>query len=56
MIKRFLIAFVIIGLFVGGLAYFQLVFKPEMIKGFLAQQPPPPATIPAEVARSEDWI
>jgi membrane fusion protein (multidrug efflux system) len=56
MIKRFLIAFVIIGLFVGGLAYFQLVFKPEMIKGFLAQQTPPPATITAEAARSEDWI
>ena len=32
MIKRFLIALVIMGLLVGGLAYFKLVFMPQMIK------------------------
>ena len=56
MIKRFIIAVVIIGAFLGGLAWFQLQFKPAMIKGFLSKQQPPPATITAEAARTEDWI
>jgi membrane fusion protein, multidrug efflux system len=56
MIKRFLIAFVILAILIGGLAYFQLVFKPTMIKTFLASQVPPPATITAEPAKSNDWI
>lgn len=56
MIKRFLIAFIILAVLVGGLAYFQLVFKPKMIKEFLSAQVPPPATITAEAAKSEEWI
>jgi membrane fusion protein (multidrug efflux system) len=56
MIKRLLIAFIILAAFVGGLAYFQLVFKPQMIKGFLAKQVPPPATITAEAAQSREWV
>ncbi len=56
MIKRFLIAVVIIGAFLGGLAWFQLQFKPAMIKGFLAKQQPPPATITAQAARTEEWV
>jgi membrane fusion protein (multidrug efflux system) len=56
MIKRFLIASVILAVLIGGLAYFQLVFKPQMIKGFLASQVPPPATITAEAARSQEWV
>jgi membrane fusion protein (multidrug efflux system) len=56
MIKRFLIAFTIIAVLVGGLAYFQLVFKPQMIKQFLSSQTPPPSTITAEAAKSEEWI
>jgi membrane fusion protein (multidrug efflux system) len=56
MIKRFLIALIILAIFIGGLAYFQLVFKPQMIKEFLAKQAPPPATITAQAARSEDWV
>jgi membrane fusion protein (multidrug efflux system) len=55
MIKRFIIAVVIIGAFLGGLAWFQLQFKPAMIKGFLSKQQPPPATITAEAARADDW-
>ena len=51
MIKRFLIALIIIGLLVGGLAYFQLVFKPKMIKEFLSSQGVPVATITAEAAK-----
>ncbi len=56
MVKRFLIALVILAVLIGGLAYFQLVFKPEMIKGFLSKQVPPPATITAEAARTDEWI
>ncbi len=56
MIKRLFIAVIILGAFLGGLAYFQLVFKPQMIKGFLAKQVPPPATITAEAAQSREWI
>ena len=56
MIKRFIIAVVIIGAFLAGLAWFQLQFKPAMIKGFLSKQQPPPATITAEAARTDDWI
>jgi len=56
MIKRFLIALIIVGLFVGGLAYFQLVFKPKMIKEFLSSQGVPVATITAEAAKSEEWV
>jgi len=56
MIKRLLIAIVIVGAFLGGLAYFQLQFKPAMIKGFLSKQQPPPSTITAEAARTEEWI
>ena len=56
MIKRLLIAFVILAVFLGGLGYFQFVFKPQMIKGFLAAQVPPPATITAEVAQASEWV
>jgi membrane fusion protein (multidrug efflux system) len=56
MIKRFLIALIIIGALLGGLAYFKLVFMPQMIKGFLSSQVPPPATITAEPAKTEEWV
>ena len=56
MIKRFLIALVLMGILIGGLAYFKLVFMPKAINEFLASQKPPPATITAEAARTEDWI
>jgi len=56
MIKRFIVASIILAVLLGGLAYFQLVFKPQMIKEFLATQTPPPATITAEAARKEKWI
>ena len=40
----------------GGLAYFQLVFKPKMIKEFMNSQGAPVATITAEAAKTEEWI
>ena len=41
---------------IGGLAAFQLVFKPAMIKSFLAKAVPPPATISTDIARAENWV
>ena len=56
MIKRFIIAGVVIAALLGGLGCFQFVFKPQMIKSFLSQMKPPPATVTAEAARTEKWI
>jgi membrane fusion protein, multidrug efflux system len=56
MIKRFLIAAAIVGLFLGGVGYFNLVFKPKMIGEFMAKMVPPPATVTAEPAKAESWI
>jgi membrane fusion protein (multidrug efflux system) len=55
MIKRFLIALVVMGVLVGGLAYFKLVFMPQMIKEIISSQVPPPAVITAEAAKTEEW-
>jgi membrane fusion protein (multidrug efflux system) len=56
MIKRFLIAAVLVALFLGGVAYFNLVFKPAMIKDFVSKMKPPAATVTAEVARTKAWV
>lgn len=56
MIKRFLIALIIMGALVGGLAYFKLIFMPQMIKEIISSQVPPPATITAEGAKTEEWV
>ena len=50
------ITLVVVTALIGGLAVFQLLIKPAMIKGFLAKAVPPPATISTEAARSEDWV
>ena len=55
MLKRFLIAALIIAVFLGGVAYFQLVFKPKMIAEFVGKMAPPAATITAEPAKLEKW-
>ncbi|MCI0598454.1 MAG: efflux RND transporter periplasmic adaptor subunit [Beijerinckiaceae bacterium] len=39
----------------GGLGYFQFVFKPDMIKQFILQAPPPPATVAVAAAQTEAW-
>ena len=56
MIKRFLIAAIVVGLFLGGVGYFNLVFKPKMISDFVSKMVPPPATVTAETAKTESWI
>jgi membrane fusion protein (multidrug efflux system) len=56
MSKRFFVfvLFLIVGL-LGGLAWFQLVFLPEMIRTAIQSSPPPVVTVSAEAAKTERW-
>ena len=56
MIKRFLIAAILVALFLGGVGYFNLVFKPAMIKDFVSKVAPPAATVTAERAGTKEWV
>jgi membrane fusion protein, multidrug efflux system len=56
MSRRFIITAAVLAVLLGGLSYFQFVFKPQMIRSFLSQMKPPPATVTAEAARTEQWI
>lgn len=57
MSKRFFVFMLvlIVGL-LGGLAWFQLVFLPEMIRTAIMSSPPPVVTISAEPAKIESWV
>jgi membrane fusion protein (multidrug efflux system) len=52
----FSVVAIIVAAFLGGLSYFQFVLKPQMIRQFLSQMTPPPATVTAEAAKTEKWI
>ena len=41
----FSVVAIIVAAFLGGLSYFQFVLKPQMIRQFLSQMTPPPATV-----------
>lgn len=56
MIKRFLIAAILVALFLGGVSYFNLVFKPAMIKEFVSKTARPAATVTAERAGNKSWV
>jgi membrane fusion protein (multidrug efflux system) len=56
MIVRFIVTGILAALFVGGLAWFNFAFKPNMIKTIISSQVPPPATVTSEAARTEQWI
>jgi membrane fusion protein, multidrug efflux system len=52
----FLIALALLVALTGGLAYFQFVIKPTMVKGFIsAAFAPKPTTVSVEPARIEKW-
>jgi membrane fusion protein, multidrug efflux system len=55
MSRRFVITGIIIAALLGGLSWFQFVFKPQMIRSFLSQMVPPAATVTAEAAKVEKW-
>ena len=56
MTRRFIITGLVAVLLLGGLAWFNFSFKPNMIKTILSSQVPPPATVTSEAARTEKWI
>ena len=56
MSRRFIITGIIAALLLGGLVWFNYLFKPNMIKTFLSSQQQPPATVTTEQARAEKWI
>lgn len=55
MFKRLLIAGIIIGLFLTGIWWFNLIFKPKMIADFVGKKAPPAVTVTAEAAKLESW-
>src|SRR5262245_15827582 len=55
MSRRFFITGIVIAVLLGGLSYFQFVFKPQMIRSFLSQVVPPAATVTGEAAKVEKW-
>lgn len=57
-LKRSLIllaAFAALAALCLGLGYFQFIIKPQMIRAFIAQAAPPPATVAVSVAKAETW-
>lgn len=55
MSKRLIIAAAIVALVLAALGGFHFVFKPAMIKQFVAQNVPPPASVSTETAKAETW-
>lgn len=55
MSRRFILTGIVIAALLGGLSWFQFVFKPQMIRGFLSQMKPPAVTVTAEAAKFEKW-
>jgi membrane fusion protein (multidrug efflux system) len=53
---RFIVTGVLAAIFVGGLAWFNFNFKPNLIKTIMSSQVPPPSTVTSEQARSEKWV
>lgn len=55
MIKRFIIVGILLAVVFGGLAVFQYVIKPQLIRDFVAGMKPPPVTISAVTAKDAAW-
>jgi membrane fusion protein (multidrug efflux system) len=55
MIKRLIIVGLLFSALLGGVGYFQLVFKPQMIKGFIMAAPRPPVSVTTALARQVTW-
>ena len=53
---RFIITGAVAAILLAGLAWFNFMFKPNMIKTIMSSQVPPPATVTAETARTEKWV
>lgn len=55
MIKRFIIAGLIMAALVGGVWWFNFSFKPQMIADFVSKMQPPAVAVTAEPAKLERW-
>ena len=55
MSRRSIITAIVVLVLVGGIALFNYVLKPAMIKAAMSQMRPPPVTVTAEAARVEKW-
>jgi membrane fusion protein (multidrug efflux system) len=53
---RFIITGAVAALILGGIAWFNFAFKPNMIKTIMSSQVPPPATVTSESAKTEKWV
>ena len=53
---RFIITGAVAAILLGGLAWFNFAFKPNMIKTIMSSQVPPPATVTSEAAKTEKWV
>jgi membrane fusion protein, multidrug efflux system len=53
---RFIVTGILATIFVGGLAWFNFNFKPNLIKTIISSQVPPPSTVTSEAARTERWV
>ncbi len=51
----FLAVFLVLGALIGGLSFFQFVFKPQMIKTIIGGTKPPVAGVVVAQAQSESW-
>jgi membrane fusion protein (multidrug efflux system) len=51
----FVIVFLVLAGFAGGLAYFQFAVKPNIIKGFIAGAPRPVPAVAVAEAKTETW-
>ena len=51
----FIVVLLLLGGLAGGLAYFQFVKKPEMIRGFIAAAPKPVPAVAVAEAKTETW-
>jgi membrane fusion protein, multidrug efflux system len=56
MTLRFIVTAAVAALLLGGLVWFNFLFKPNMIRTIMASQVPPPATVTSEQARTEKWV
>ena len=56
MIFRFIATGAVAATVVGGIAWWNFIKKPDLIKTIMAAQVPPPATVTSEAARKERWV
>ena len=56
MTRRLIITGIVVAVLLGALSAWQFAVKPMLVKSFLAQMVPPPATVTAEEAKQDRWV